>query len=75
MMLGPLITMGLLLVANGVQKRIGEYGISVISKIMGLILAAYGLIRAYFHRFEPMLPDSSPCCLIRACGLILAYVA
>ncbi len=38
-----LITMGLLLVANGVQKRIGEYGISVISKIMGLILAAYAV--------------------------------
>lgn len=27
--------------ANGVQKRIGEYGITVISKIMGLILASY----------------------------------
>lgn len=36
-----LITMLLLLMANGVQKRIGEYGITVISKIMGLILASY----------------------------------
>lgn len=35
------ITMVLLLMANGVQKRIGEYGITVISKIMGLILASY----------------------------------
>lgn len=35
------ITMVLLLVASKVQKRIGEYGITVISKVMGLILAAY----------------------------------
>lgn len=35
------LTMFLLLIANGVQKRIGEYGITVISKIMGLILASY----------------------------------
>ena len=33
----------LLLVANNVQKRIGEYGITVISKIMGLILASYAV--------------------------------
>tara|TARA_Y100001933_G_scaffold71945_1_gene73580 strand:- start:1740 stop:2351 length:612 start_codon:yes stop_codon:yes gene_type:complete len=33
----------LLLVASKVQKRIGQYGITVISKIMGLILAAYAV--------------------------------
>ena len=33
----------LLLIANSVQKWIGEYGITVISKIMGLILAAYAV--------------------------------
>ena len=33
----------LLLAANQVQKRIGDYGITVISKIMGLILASYGV--------------------------------
>jgi len=33
----------LLLVANNVQKKIGEYGITVISKIMGLILASYAV--------------------------------
>lgn len=33
----------LLLVANRVQKVIGEYGITVISKIMGLILASYAV--------------------------------
>lgn len=37
------LTSGLLLAANEVQKRIGEYGITVISKIMGLILAAYAV--------------------------------
>lgn len=37
------ITMAILLVANYVQKRIGEYGITVISKVMGLILAAYAV--------------------------------
>lgn len=37
------ITMLLLLVANHVQKRIGDYGITVISKIMGLILASYAV--------------------------------
>jgi multiple antibiotic resistance protein len=37
------ITMGILLGANLVQKRVGEYGITVISKIMGLILAAYAV--------------------------------
>lgn len=36
-------TMGLLLAANFVQKRIGQYGITVISKIMGLILASYAV--------------------------------
>jgi len=29
--------------AGGLQKRIGDYGITVISKIMGLILAAYAV--------------------------------
>ena len=38
-----LITMLLLLGANAVQKKIGEYGITVISKVMGLILAAYAI--------------------------------
>ena len=38
-----ILTMLLLLAANIVQKRVGEYGITVISKIMGLILAAYAV--------------------------------
>jgi multiple antibiotic resistance protein len=44
----------LLLGANVVQKRIGNYGIIVISKVMGLILAAYAVqsiltgIKAFF---------------------------
>lgn len=33
----------LLLFANHLQKRIGNYGIMVISKVMGLILAAYAV--------------------------------
>ncbi|MEN3322115.1 MarC family protein [Mariniflexile soesokkakense] len=37
------LTMLLLLAANVVQKRVGEYGITVISKIMGLILASYAV--------------------------------
>ena len=37
------LTMVILLTANIVQKRIGEYGITVISKVMGLILAAYAV--------------------------------
>ncbi len=37
------LTMLLLLAANAVQKRVGEYGITVVSKIMGLILAAYAV--------------------------------
>lgn len=37
------LTMILLLGANLVQKKIGEYGITVISKIMGLILASYAI--------------------------------
>lgn len=37
------LTMLILLVANRVQKRVGEYGIIVISKIMGLILASYAV--------------------------------
>jgi len=37
------LTCLLLLVANRVQERIGEYGITVISKVMGLILASYGI--------------------------------
>ncbi len=37
------LTALLLLAANFVQKKIGEYGITVISKIMGLILAAYAV--------------------------------
>ncbi|WP_431133992.1 MarC family protein [Psychroserpens mesophilus] len=38
-----MITMLVLLGASMVQKRIGEYGITVISKVMGLILAAYAV--------------------------------
>jgi len=38
-----IITMFLLLAANVVQRKIGEYGITVISKVMGLILAAYAV--------------------------------
>lgn len=37
------LTMLLLLAANAVQKKVGEYGITVISKIMGLILASYAV--------------------------------
>lgn len=37
------ITMFILLAANAVQKRVGEYGITVISKVMGLILASYAV--------------------------------
>lgn len=37
------LTLIVLLAANWVQKRIGEYGITVISKIMGLILASYAV--------------------------------
>jgi multiple antibiotic resistance protein len=37
------ITMAILLGANYFQKVIGDYGITVISKIMGLILAAYAV--------------------------------
>jgi len=37
------LTCLLLLGANYVQEKIGEYGITVISKIMGLILASYGV--------------------------------
>lgn len=37
------ITCGILLAANYVQKHIGNYGITVISKIMGLILASYAV--------------------------------
>jgi len=37
------LTCGLLLVANHVQQRIGEYEITVICKVMGLILASYAI--------------------------------
>lgn len=37
------LTCLLLLAANFVQKHIGQYGITVISKIMGLILASYAV--------------------------------
>jgi multiple antibiotic resistance protein len=37
------LTSLLLLAANFVQEKIGEYGITVISKIMGLILASYAV--------------------------------
>lgn len=38
-----MITMSVLIGANWVQEKIGEYGITVISKVMGLILAAYAV--------------------------------
>ncbi len=38
-----ILTSLLLLGANSVQEKIGEYGITVISKIMGLILASYAV--------------------------------
>ncbi|KQC32540.1 MULTISPECIES: MarC family protein [Nonlabens] len=37
------LTSLLLIAANAVQKRIGSYGITVISKVMGLILASYAV--------------------------------
>jgi multiple antibiotic resistance protein len=37
------ITCLILLTATHLQKRIGSYGITVISKIMGLILASYAV--------------------------------
>ncbi|MDE0599535.1 MAG: MarC family protein, partial [Dokdonia donghaensis] len=37
------LTCLILLGANRLQQRIGNYGITVISKIMGLILAAYAV--------------------------------
>lgn len=37
------LTSLLLLIANSVQEKIGSYGITVISKIMGLILASYAV--------------------------------
>lgn len=37
------LTCLLLMVANLLQKRIGDYGITVISKVMGLILSAYAV--------------------------------
>ncbi|MCG1036031.1 MarC family protein [Polaribacter sargassicola] len=37
------LTAVLLLIANRVQEKIGSYGITVISKIMGLILASYAV--------------------------------
>lgn len=37
------VTCAILLMANHLQKRIGGYGITVISKIMGLILASYAV--------------------------------
>ncbi|MCB0686476.1 MAG: MarC family protein, partial [Saprospiraceae bacterium] len=38
-----MLTMLLLLAANVVQRKVGEYGITVVSKIMGLILASYAV--------------------------------
>ncbi len=37
------VTCMILLSANHLQKRIGSYGITVISKVMGLILASYAV--------------------------------
>lgn len=38
-----LLTMLVLLTANKVQKAVGSYGITVISKVMGMILASYAV--------------------------------
>lgn len=38
-----ILTAGILLTANRIQKIVGTYGITVISKIMGLILASYAV--------------------------------
>ena len=38
-----ILTALLLLVAGRVQRRVGEYGITVISKVMGLVLASYAV--------------------------------
>ncbi|SMC38103.1 MarC family protein [Cellulophaga tyrosinoxydans] len=38
-----ILTCVLLLIANVVQEKVGEYGITVISKVMGLILASYAI--------------------------------
>lgn len=49
------ITCLILLIANRLQKIIGDYGITVLSKIMGLILASYAIqsilngISSYFN--------------------------
>lgn len=49
------LTCLLLLAANIVQEKVGEYGITVISKIMGLILASYAVqsilsgLKDFFH--------------------------
>jgi multiple antibiotic resistance protein len=37
------LTCLLLLAANKVQEKVGEYGITVVSKVMGLILASYAV--------------------------------
>lgn len=45
----------ILLGANHLQKRIGDYGITVISKIMGLILASYAvqsILTGITHYFQ-----------------------
>jgi len=48
------LTCGVLLAARNIQKRVGETGITVISKIMGLILASFAIqnilsgIKEYF---------------------------
>ncbi|MCB0280498.1 MAG: MarC family protein, partial [Calditrichaeota bacterium] len=50
-----IVTALLLIAANFVQKRIGESGITVISKVMGLILASYAIqsilsgLKAFFN--------------------------
>ncbi len=49
------ITCLILLIANRLQKVIGDYGITVLSKVMGLILASYAIqsilngISSYFN--------------------------
>lgn len=49
------LTCGLLLIAKSVQTKIGDYGITIISKVMGLLLASYATqniltgLKAFFN--------------------------
>lgn len=56
------LTMFILLAANFIQQRIGAYGIVVISKIMGLLLASYAvqsILEGLKDTFVPLLEKAS----------------